>query len=535
MRIPFIERARAARLMGNRRFARAYLALAPLYLAPLFATPFIPAFDLPHHLAIVDALTKASHPDSPYARDFIVGLKLAPFAVHFVVLRALAAFMSVNVAVKVLVGAVVLALPLSTARLLAVSGRDTVPALLAFALAYSMPLHFGLMAFVVALPFLVWMLAEASNENGWRARPLQSTFLLGALSLVTFFAHLEAWAVGVVAAAAAVLLGSVPWRRRALGLAALAPSLLACVIYVIRTANDAHFRTEPSFLRAVLTERLRELREHSVRIDLWNRFRGAPVHLLRGFNDGSDVVAAQVFFGLIGAAMLAGVVTWGFRRPRAVPRPKAASGLIAVGTVAYFGLPHHVPHAYSIYPRFVVVLALLLLLMIPARLSNWSERRKAALAALVALVLSVYSLNLIRHYAAFGRELADFEQVVEASPAGVRSGGLVFDSESKVMNVGGIFAGIPVYYVTERAAPGSSTWLYYCADPQTPCQMRNPDRVSALPSFSSPSEFNASRALEDLDLLLVRGGPPADKIFGHEMGRVRLISERGSWRAFVRK
>ena len=134
-----------------------------------------------------------------------------------------------------------------------------------------------------------------------------------------------------------------------------------------------------------------------------------------------------------------------------------------------------------------------------------------------------------------GRETADYEQVHAASPTGLRSGGLVFDSESAVMNVGGIFTGFPDYYVIERAAPQSSTWLYYCMDPQLPCEMRHPDRPAPLPHFSYPAQFDPGRALQDIDLVLVRGGPAADAIFGRESPRVRLIAEHGRWRAFARQ
>jgi hypothetical protein len=125
--------------------------------------------------------------------------------------------------------------------------------------------------------------------------------------------------------------------------------------------------------------------------------------------------------------------------------------------------------------------------------------------------------------------------VAAASPPGQRSVGLVFDAESSVMNVDGIFAGIPAYYVSERAAPGSATWLYYCVDPQFPCRMRNPDRKAPVPHFSYPAEFVAGRWIDELDLVFVRGGPPADTIFGAELPRVRLIAEFGRWRAFAKR
>lgn len=521
---------------ADRCFNLTYAGLALVYLAPLFVTRFLPAFDLPHHLAIVDALVKANQPDSPYSRHFVVGLEFAPFAVHVIVLRALAAAMPLDIAAKVLVGAIVLALPLATARLLRVSGRDTMPALLALPLVYSLPLHYGLIAFVAALPLLIWMLAEASNEPAWRERPVQHALVLGVLALVTFFAHLEAWAIGVVAAGAAVLLAAVPWRTRVWGLAALAPSLLACGLYVATLAGDPRVGASTPFARAVLTARARELAEHGLLADLVGRIRVAPIHLLRAFNDGSDVLAAQVFFGLIAAGLLVGLANWRFRRPRARPRLTPAVGLVLVGVVAYSGLPHHAPpDAFSVYPRFAVVLALLLLLTVPTRLWNAHGRTGKAVTALVVLLVAIHGVNLTRHYAAFGRELADFEHVLDASPPGLASGGLVFDAESRVMNIGGIFTGLPAYYVTERTAPRSSTWLYYCAWPQLPCHMRHPDHAPPLPFFSNPSEFDARRALEDLELLFVRGGPPAEQLFGRETPRVRLLVQYGSWRAFVRR
>jgi len=528
-----VGKARAP--FGDARFALAYLALAPVYLAPLVVTRFLPAFDLPHHLAIVDALIKADAPDSPYAKEFVVGLELAPFSAHFVILKALAGLWSVGVAVKLLVGAVVLALPLATARLLAVSGRSTLPALLAFPLVYSMPLHYGLIAFVVSLPLLIWMLAEASNEAGWREHPRRTTLGLAVLSLATFFAHLEAWGVGTVAAIAALLAGGASRRVRAFGLGALSLSFVPCGIYLARVSGEARLAHEPSLFRVLLSARSRELVEHGLAPDLWSRVRGVPVHLLRGFNDGSDQWIAGAWLGAVALWGLAGLAGTERRALRALARPGPRAWLVIVAMLAYLGLPHHaLPHAYSVYPRFALVLALIALLLIPARVAGWSARARTTCTGLVSALLVAQGLWWTRQYAAFGRELADFERVLEAAPAGAAAGGLVFDAESRVMNVGGLFTGVPAYYVTERRAPRSSTWLYYCAWPQLPCRMRHPE-AAPLPFFSHPAALDARRALEDFDLFLVRGGPEAEKIFGRERPRVQLLAEHGSWRAFARR
>jgi hypothetical protein len=511
------------------------VALVPAYLAPLFLTPYLPAFDLPHHLAIVDALVKSGDAASPYARDFVVGPELAPFAIHYVVLRALAALVPVTIAAKVLVAAVVLALPLATARLLTVCGRDPLPALAAFALGYSMPLHYGLIGFVVAMPLLVWMLSAACHQREWSARPLRAAVVLGVLALLTFFAHLEAWAIGAAAAVVALALGAIPPRARAVGVVSLVPSALACAAFLARTRSDPRFSGEPSFAAAIIRDRARELTENGVLGDLWSRLQGIPIHMLRGFTDGSDLVASRIFCAAIGAVVALRFLRWCVGRPRVLPRPGPAAGVVAVALVAYLGLPHHLPHAASIYPRFAIVFALLALLAVPPLPPQWSDRSRRLLAAIMTLVLAVQAIVVARHYSAFGRELVDFREAVAAAPAGLRSGGLVFDPESTVMDIGGIFTGLPVYYVFERPAPESSTWLYYCADPQVPCRLREPGRAAPLPFFSYPSQFNARLALERLDLLFVCGGPPAERLFGPDVTRVRLLGERGCWRVFVRE
>jgi hypothetical protein len=515
------------------RFAIAYALLAPLYLAPLFATRFLPALDLPHHLAIADALAKAASPSSPYAKLYEVQLRPAPFDAHFLALVALSSWMSLGAAAKLLVGVQVLALPLACARLLAATGRSTIPALLAFPLGYAMPVHYGLLAFVLAVPVLVWVLAEAADETAWTERPGRRAARLAAALLLLFFAHLEAYAFGLAAAVLAVAAHRVPRARRALGLVAALPSLAAWALYVASAAPDGA-PPSGSVSRSFFAAALQEIRQEGLLGHLASRVRGVPVHLLRGFDDGADVRASLAYFAIVfGIALTARLV-----RPEAGPRPRprlavAGLGLVALG--AYLLLPHHVhPHAHSIYPRFAVMLAVTALLAIPPRLARARPRALDLVAAMLVLAAVLQAWVLRREYAAFGRELADFETLLEALPPGHASAGLVYDPESGVMNVDGILSGVPAYYATERPGPGTSTYLYYCEQPHLPCRLRAPDAPPALPHFMRPEDFDARRALQDVDLLLVRGGPGAQVIFGSESARVRLAAQAGRWRAFVR-
>lgn len=516
------------------RFTWAYLVLAPVYLAPLFVTHFLPAFDLPHHLAVADALMKAG-PDSVYSKLYTAELRVAPFDTHFVLLLLLASFVSLSTAAKIVVGACVLALPLASARLLRASGRSSLPALLTFPLGYAMPLHYGLLAFVVAVPILVWAFAEVADRAAWQTRPLRQSSLLATLLFVLSFTHLEAWAVGSVALGV-VLLQPISRRSRAFALVAVLPSLVPVGIYLTRMKRELPSSSGISLVSTVLAERRRELAEHGMLHDLVSRLRGIPIHLLRGFRDGSDIAWSYAFFIAVGVIALGAWASSGFSLPSRAWRPSAAFGLFVLLLLAYFGLPHHaLPHAHSIYPRFALTLAVGALLLIPPSLASLSPRVLDLATGVGVLCLSTHALGVAQRYAAFGRELADFEQVLATVPPGRSAGGLVFDQESAVMNIDGLLSGMPTYYAIERRAPGSFSWLHYCSFPQLPCRVRDPAKPAALPFFSYPKDFDARRGLEELDLFLVRGGPSAELIFESETSRVQLLAAHGSWRAFGRR
>src|SRR5262249_22985770 len=128
------------------------IALLPLYLLPLFLTRFLPGLDLPFHLAIADSLGKSQ---TAYESH----LQLSPYVLHYLALRLLSYAMPILLAHKLVVAAYIAALPWSLARLLDACGRSRVPALLAFPLAYNMPLHYGFFSFSLSVPLLLLLLA----------------------------------------------------------------------------------------------------------------------------------------------------------------------------------------------------------------------------------------------------------------------------------------------------------------------------------------------------------------------------------------
>jgi len=166
-------------------FGACYTFLLPFFLAPLFATRLLPGLDLPFHMAAADMLSKVGRAASPYAPYYDGGLRIAPYAAHFVALIGLGKIMGLLAAHKLIIILYVAGLPLAMASLLAVCRRSRIPALLAFPLAYNLTLHYGFISFALSLPVLMLLLAqEVKNLHSQPGQVRRSWLLAAAAALL---------------------------------------------------------------------------------------------------------------------------------------------------------------------------------------------------------------------------------------------------------------------------------------------------------------------------------------------------------------
>jgi hypothetical protein len=541
------ELAAAASLPGafgseRRWFMVGYALLAPLYLVPLCVTHFLPGLDLPFHLAIVDLLRKLHDPQGPYHALYRGGLTLAPYSAHYAVLLGLSYLCPLNLANKLLLGAYVAGLPLALGRLLSGLGRWQPLALLAFPLAYNMPLHYGFISFALSIPILLLVLAElvrpppATGPAAWLGFGR-----FAALAMLLFLTHLQNYLFGLCACVA-LTLAIRPRRSWRLMLATgLLPSVGALVHWQLVTRSsadaDASLSSLSFALRALWRARLADLAGKLPLIeDLWMRLVGLRVHMLRGFTDGRDRLGVDVF--LLVLALYIGVALYARRLPSRQPAPVGTtlgSWLVILGAlVGYLALPHHLPELQlmTFHPRFAVLLAVLLPLGVPASLGRIRGRALPALLAPAVLFAGWYGVELIREYHAYGRELADFGQVLDETPSGGRALGLVYDRNSRVMNVESALVALPSYYPIERRSPHSSIPIFYCGMRHMPCQ---PQAPSTAPNPWAPRQLDPLRAIGSFDLFFVRGGPRPVEIFGKQLSAVEAIAAAGRWTVYRRK
>lgn len=142
-------------------FPLVFGALTLLAAAPFWRTRLLPMQDYPHFLVFVRAFTDLHDPRSPFAGTYTTGFPLSPVVLPMVLARALAAWMSIEQAGRVLWTLYAVGLPLASLHLLRVLGRSPWAVLLVFPLVISYWVIGGFFAFATAAPLFVLGLACA--------------------------------------------------------------------------------------------------------------------------------------------------------------------------------------------------------------------------------------------------------------------------------------------------------------------------------------------------------------------------------------
>lgn len=527
----------------TRLFAIGFVLLLPLFWAPLFVTRLLPGLDLPFHLGIADMLSKAGTANSPYAPYYDGGVRVAPYAAHYIALVALGKLMNLLAAHKVVVAIYVASMPLAASSLLAACGRSRVPALLAFPLAYNLTLHYGFVSFALSLPVLMLLLAQMARYVQAESVQIVRTWIFAAaLAFLLFLCHLQNFLFGVGAALAFVVFTRISWRRRLLGAAAVVPALGAFLYWQLTATTAGPSRTVQQVWDIIKRQRLSDLDGRTFIQDMGRRLAAIHNHAMRAFTDMVEVKACSWLLIVMATYFVLGLVTWKLvdksadtsaNKPRSFWLPSAVAVLAALA--AFLLLPHHLPQLelMTFYPRFAVLVLLMALLLIPGHLRHLRAPWRWLLPVPALLLCALYSRELISHYRLYAAETADFLEVLDKTPPGARVLSLVFNRTSRVMRIESAYVGMSGFYPALRPHPNSMVNVWYCGMRHMPCQPK-PTTVD-FPKPWEPQRFNAEKNLPVFEYYFVRDLPPGFDLFKGESWKVEVFAQKGSWIVFRRR
>ncbi|HYD31887.1 MAG TPA: hypothetical protein VEB64_13690 [Azospirillaceae bacterium] len=374
----------------------AHLGLAlclVLALIPILSTPTPPLFDYPNHLARVHVI--AHWADTPLFRaNFEITSFLIPNVLADVVLLGLMPLGGVEVAGRVFL-ALILALTLTGGYALnrAVAGRFTVWSLLIAALLYNEMFMWGFLNYMLGLGLLLWGLAAWLSLDG-RHRTTQ-LILATAFALLTFFAHLVAFALYAIAIAVIELRRAWVVRRRGLlpaarHLIASAAPFIPPLILFFAVSPSGKLPFDPQF-------------------DYSQFGKLTPfTRLLSAGNPTMDMVTLVSVTAVVAIALAARRITlhWGL----------ALTGLVYLALI--LSLPYSMLGSYFVDSRIVIALAFILVAAIRPRRDS-RRRGTIFLAVLLIGLMTTRSVALAEDWRAqgheFGRLLAAFDKLPRGS------------------------------------------------------------------------------------------------------------------------
>ena len=201
---------------------------------------------------------------------------------------------------------------------------------------------------------------------------------------------------------------------------------------------------------------------------------------------------------------------------------------------AYLMLPHHLDELelMTFFPRFSVLVVLMAIALIPAGLGRVRGLLRLLVPVPAVVMCALYGWQLIVHYRLYGKETADFVEVMRKTPPGGKAMGLVFDRSSQVMRIESALLGLPDFYVAIRSAPGSMAPLSYCGMRHMPCT-RKPAGAD-LPNPWNP-RTSTQQSVPIFDYFFVHSPPPNATPFGPYQDSMEVLAQSGTWTVYRKK
>lgn len=524
-----------------RVFLLGYAILVPYFLAPLVFTKYLPGLDLPFHLSTADLLSKGVGPNSPYAGYYDIRSLWAPYAAHYIALLVLAKFVgSIAVAHNVVACVYVASLPLTLAAFLGVIGRSRIPALLAFPLAYNLCLHYGFFSFCLSLPALFALFAALCYHLQRPTFSWWSWLTCAVAGVVLFLCHLQNLLFGLCGAAVIVVFCSASIKRRLTTVASLLPTFASLVYWNLHTTFTADPNEQKKTLafawEAIKAARLVDLGKRTWKADFTDRFEILSISVMRGFQDMSDVAGFKAVIAVLAAFFV--ISAFGYLLPGSKqkrPSFRIASVFLTLGALtAYLALPHHLWafELMTFFPRFSVLLILLLIPLIPAGLRRLPWHSSIVAMAPVVVLGAMYGSNVNTQYHAYRDEIRDFITVMNHTPRDGKLMGIIFDRTSKVMRIESAVVGLPGFYVATKPDPRTMVPIHYCGMRHMPCGA--PKAVPWLGPWMGNS-FNWEEMFALFDYYVVRYRGAGAPMYGPLVNRVEPMHQAGEWVVYRKK
>jgi len=442
----------------SKRTSPRYVLLAAMACLPLFVVKYPPIQDLPFHLAAIRVIHSFGDPTYGFQDDFILRLGSTQYVLYYLAGSALAYLLGVVAANLLLISGYLGGSVLAMRALLRALGRDERLCIAVVPLLYNVMFLFGLLPFLLGIPFMLWGMALAIQQ--FDEPTIVRGVLLATVAASLFYLHVFPFALFGLAFAA-----TFPWQRPKTWFWAALPTVPALGLVAWWT----FLTPEGRLARGALThpDRPSALSPLEKLADAYNWCGDT-------YRDLSDEAILGTLGGVVVIASL-------FAQREKPPAPRllryAAVPAACFMLMLVTGEQHG--HIWLIWQRFPV---LLLFTLIPLARIPSGNRGVVATSALT-VVAAAAALAACVHWIRFQRDdVGDFDDALKVMEPRKHVCGLIFDKQSSVVHRHPLVHFVS-YYQLEKGGAVEYTFAGY---PHWPFTFRD-DR---LPPEGAPTRLN---------------------------------------------
>jgi hypothetical protein len=504
-------------LLQNKRFFWGVLGICILAgLAPVWIAAHQPGVDFPQHEFLIHVLRSVGDPASIY-HDVYRAKPGLTYVTFYYFIRWISAIFGEERGLRIWMGLVLGAIPISMALVLRQLGRSVWLALLAIPLLYTDNYYWGLIAFISSIPLTLFVLAFLLETLQSDLHHRGPAFALGVSLVLLQLTHAAGMIYPALAVPALLLTTPSDGARRKRALLALLPGVALFLLWLFAGVGQGRklgAADQPWVASAPLLDA-----RNFVFTPLQQKQQQLIPLLANGFWSYADEPPIHWFLGVVAVTVFLGVFASGrWSKPSlAAVRPYL---LFALALGCFFGLPMDIKgYMYQIYPRYSQVSALMLIPMLRLPRAPFDKLFVAAGAG-----LAIYSgVVLGGLFQRFDQEAQEFDPVAAAIAPQSRIMHLVTNSGSGVAT-----HAVYLHYAALAALRSNSIPSFSLAlDPSFPVGYLPGRQPPASPWEWHPEKFDWESIASHYDYYLLRGG--SVRLFGQHANDLQLVTQNDRW------
>ena len=462
---------------------------------PLWLAHYLPGVDLPGHAAQAVALVEIWRENPLFTEHFRVNL-LTPYLAGTTLLALLSFVMPIEIAVKVVVSAVVVATPILGGKILDAIGGDSRWRWLIIPSTYSFAFHWGLFPYVAAVPLgLVLILLTVKLH---RLPGIGLSLFIAAYSLFLFFSHILVLCFSSMLALA--WLAGCNYRQ---------PKRLAalCIPYTVTlplifawlytTLNSGTYMTDKVIVTGSFLKHLLDITVQSTGLD-------------------------GTFFG-ISACLIIFIVVLPFASRMKLTRRPEKWAMAACGIAAFMLFPSYGMGTAFLYERFGLYLPILWFVLwekTPADTPRWHW--------LGIVAVFIWAIGNMLRFSTFNIETRGFDGLMAEMEPAKRMLSIMADKNSSQFTAP-ILLHVPSWYqAKQHGIVDYNFGMFYGTMVQFKTDKRPPDTgmLSWIPDSFDWQEYRG----DDYDYFVIRSRADISaEIFKDRRSSVELVRKEDIW------